>query len=167
MPKDLPGPYIVEKSKRVSVTAWIWAIEVPFPEYGEALRIVINTSQVTWNGKIWYPYDLKISGLHEIADGKFRRTRITSKHADHQLADRFTERRGFAGRQAKVRFLDLGNLSETDIPFTLLRVAAATEDSGAGIQWTLGEPAFITRKIPHRYFSPWRCQSGYGGQLAE
>lgn len=169
MAETIPSSWIDSKSDRVSMTAWVWLVEINFPEseYADAIRIAINTSSVTWNGVIWYPYDLKLGEMTTDADGGSGRIRITSKHADRQLETRFTNTRGFVDRNCRIRYVDLSDLTvlESEVPFVLARIRLVTSDSGSGVQWELSTPSFLKRTLPWRRFSPTHCEWKYGSEM--
>lgn len=169
MSEILPSTWITEKSRRVATTPWIWLVEILFPEapYEDALRIAIDTRQQTWNGVVWYPYDLKLGEMAADADGSSGRITISSKHADRQLETRFTADRGFVDRNCRIRYVDTTDLTplESEVPFILARIRLVTSDSGAGVKWELATPGFLKRIVPWRRFSVTHCEWPYAGLM--
>lgn len=153
---------ILEKNKLASTGAWLILLDVAIPAV-VSLSLVMNTENITWQGREYVAFPFDIGETHEDSRGEIPAITLKVSNVSQAVQQYIEQGGGGVGAQVTIRIVHSDHLDNPVAEIEERFVCESCKADASWVEFTLGpgDPASIRR--PERRFLKNFCPYPYKG----
>jgi len=160
----LSAAAIIEKNKLDSTGVWLLLLELYHSGSSVPVRLVRNTANVTWAGKVYQQFPFEIGDYTET--GRNERPSFTLRigNASRAMEQYLQEYAGFIGNTVKIFVVHSGNLANATPEVSLEMQVVGASSTPDWVEFQLGASAPYTMRFPQRRVMRNHCSWRFKGE---
>lgn len=175
MPLTISTDAISEKNKLASSSPWLLLLEIIYP--GEpSIRVVWNTSDITWDGETWLACPFKLDDLEESKESNVPSVNLSIVDIERRITPYLDQYSGGVGATVYIRVVHADYLDSTNPELEeRMEIIDVAIDHMNAIKFTLGAENLSNYRSPRDRFLKGHCRyqefkgslCGYSGSDTE